>query len=44
MLDNPLMVFQIIIVQILFITQLETTYKGGSNRIINYLHDYINFT
>jgi hypothetical protein len=30
------MVFQTSIVQTLFITQLETTHKGGSNRIINY--------
>jgi hypothetical protein len=29
------MVFQISIIQILFIIQLETIHKGGSTRIIN---------
>jgi hypothetical protein len=29
------MVFQTSIVYTLFITQLETTHKGGSNQIIN---------
>jgi len=35
MLEDPLMVFQTSIVETLFITWLETTYKGGSNQIIN---------
>jgi hypothetical protein len=36
MLEDPLIVFQISIIQTLFISQLETTHKGGSNQIINY--------
>ena len=33
-LEDPLMVFQIRVVWTFFITQLETTHKGGSNRMI----------
>jgi hypothetical protein len=33
-LEDPLMIFQISIVQTLFIIQRETTYKGGSNQMI----------
>jgi len=35
MLEDPLIVFQTSIVQTLFITQLKTTHKEGSNRVIN---------
>jgi hypothetical protein len=34
MLEHPLMVFRIRIVQTLFISQLETTHKEGSNKMI----------
>jgi hypothetical protein len=34
-LEDPLMIFQKSTVQTLFITHLETTHKGGYNRIIN---------
>jgi hypothetical protein len=33
-LEDPLMIFQIIIIKTLIITQLETTHKRGSNRMI----------
>ena len=36
MLEDPLMVFQISIIETPIILQLQTTHKGGSNRIINY--------
>ena len=34
MLEDPLIVFQISIVQTLFVTQMETKHKGGSNWMI----------
>ena len=37
-LEDPLIVFQISIIQNLFITQLETTYKESSNKLLAWLY------